>query len=44
MNDLKWATIKGTTRKIQVYKAKMRDKWIDFKDCTTEHKPEELIF
>lgn len=40
----KTAKLKTTNDTIKVYKSKLRDTWINSKDCTTEYKPEDLIF
>jgi len=40
----KKATIVANGKQVVVYKSKLRDTWVDFSDCTTEYKNEELRF
>lgn len=42
--ETKKATIVATGEKIEVYKSKLRDTYINAKDCTTEYKFNELKF
>lgn len=36
------ATLKSNGKKVQVYKSKLRDTYIDYSNCTTEYKPSDL--
>lgn len=38
------ATLILNGKSIKVYKSKLRDTYIDFSDCKTEYKPNELNF
>jgi len=42
--ETKKATIVSSGEKIEVYKSKLRDSYINAKDCTTEYKPAQLKF
>ena len=37
------ATVRKTNQTVEVYKHKERGTYINFNDCTTEYKKEELI-
>jgi len=42
--ETKKATIVANGKKVEVYKSSIRGTWIDFSDCKTEYKDNELKF
>ena len=44
MSDLKKATILSTGVNVSVYRSSREDVWINYADCKTKYKPDELKF